>query len=108
MTVLPPPPPSTNNVKKYSKFKKIDCLINNAGVAIHNPILEIREKDWDTSFYVNLTANQVDVGEDLRIFIGNFERQDSSGNWVAVDPSDIGGISGFRPSVFATYSNNFF
>ena len=62
----------------------------------------------DTSFYVNLTANQVDVGEDLRIFIGNFERQDASGNYVAVDPSDIGGVSGFRPSVFATYSNNFF
>ena len=57
---------------------------------------------------VNLTANQVDVAEDLRVFIGNFERQDSSGNWVAVDSSDIGGISGFRPSVFATYSNNFF
>ena len=62
----------------------------------------------DTAFYINLTANQIDTGEDLRVFIGNFERQDSSGNWVAVDPSDIGGISGFRPSVFATYSNNFF
>ena len=37
----------------YNKYKKIDCLINNAGVAIHNPILEIREEDWDTSFFVN-------------------------------------------------------
>ena len=56
-------------------------------------------------------------GEDLRVFIGNFERwvpqditniHDTNGEWVAVDPSDIGGISGFRPTIFATYSNNFF
>ena len=33
---------------------------------------------------------------------------DTNGQWVAVDASDIGGISGFRPTIFATYSNNFF
>ena len=27
----------------------------------------------DTAFYVNLTANQIDTGEDLREFNGNFE-----------------------------------
>ena len=78
--------------------------IDDISITVDNPAAGVE----DTSFYINLTANQVDVGEDLRVFIGNFERQDSSGNWVAVDPSDIGGISGFRPSVFATYSNNFF
>ena len=78
--------------------------VDDISITVNNPAAGVE----DTSFYVNLTANQVDVGEDLRVFVGNFERQDASGNWVAVDPSDIGGVSGFRPSVFATYSNNFF
>lgn len=35
-------------------FGKVDFLINNAGVAIHNPIPNIREQDWDLTMAVNL------------------------------------------------------
>ena len=37
-----------------TKFGKVDFLINNAGVAIHNPIPNIREQDWDLTMAVNL------------------------------------------------------
>ncbi len=35
-------------------FGKVDILVNNAGVAIHNPIPNIREEDWDLTMAVNL------------------------------------------------------
>ncbi len=35
-------------------FSKVDILVNNAGVAIHNPIPQIREEDWDVTMAVNL------------------------------------------------------
>lgn len=36
------------------KFGQVDILVNNAGVAIHNPISQIREEDWDANLNVNL------------------------------------------------------
>jgi len=36
------------------RFGQIDILVCNAGVAIHNPIPEIREEDWDLNIAVNL------------------------------------------------------
>jgi len=35
-------------------FGRVDILVNNAGVAIHNPIPNIREEDWDITMAVNL------------------------------------------------------
>ncbi len=40
--------------KAFTAFGKIDILVNNAGVAIHNPIPNIREEDWDLTMAVNL------------------------------------------------------
>lgn len=37
-----------------SEFGRIDILVNNAGVAIHNPIVDVREEDWDLNIAVNL------------------------------------------------------
>jgi len=35
-------------------FGKIDILMNNAGILIHAPVLEMREADWDRIFDVNV------------------------------------------------------
>lgn len=37
-----------------TKFDKIDILINNAGLLINKPFLELSKKDWQDSFEVNL------------------------------------------------------
>tara|TARA_X000000950_G_scaffold75408_1_gene94249 strand:- start:6366 stop:20885 length:14520 start_codon:yes stop_codon:yes gene_type:complete len=62
----------------------------------------------DTPFFVKLNAIQADTGESLRVFVGDFEQKDANGNFVSVDPSNISGASGFRPNIFATYSNDYF
>ena len=62
----------------------------------------------DTPFFVNLSVNQSDTGESLRVFVGDFEQKDANGNFVSVDPANIGGSTGFRPNIFATYSNDYF
>ncbi|MFC1899482.1 SDR family oxidoreductase [Chloroflexota bacterium] len=38
----------------YDRFGKVDILVNNGAVAIHNPIPQIREEDWDWILDVNL------------------------------------------------------
>ena len=62
----------------------------------------------DTPFFVKLNVTQADTGESLRVFVGDFEQKDANGNFVSVDPSNISGASGFRPNIFATYSNDYF
>lgn len=36
------------------KFKKIDILINNAGLGIHKPVVDFTTRDWDTTIDTNL------------------------------------------------------
>jgi len=43
--------------KTLQKFKKIDILINNAGVYYPTPVLDMAEKDWDKIISVNLKGN---------------------------------------------------
>ena len=40
--------------KTIETYGKVDILVNNAGVAIHNPIPNIHEEDWDLTMAVNL------------------------------------------------------
>lgn len=35
-------------------FGRIDILVNNAGTAIHNPVIDLREEDWDLTMAINL------------------------------------------------------
>ena len=37
----------------FETFGKVDFLINNAGVAVHNLIPDIREEDFDLNYFVN-------------------------------------------------------
>jgi len=39
--------------KALEKFKKIDILINNAGIIRRTPAIEFSEKDWDDVMYLN-------------------------------------------------------
>ena len=40
--------------RTIDRFGRVDILVSNAGVAIHNPIPKIREEDWDLNIAVNL------------------------------------------------------
>jgi NAD(P)-dependent dehydrogenase (short-subunit alcohol dehydrogenase family) len=37
----------------YKAFGRVDFLVNNAGVAVHNRIPDIREEDFDLNYFVN-------------------------------------------------------
>ncbi len=38
------------------RFGRVDILVNNAGVAVHKPIPDIHEEDWDLNINVNLKS----------------------------------------------------
>jgi NAD(P)-dependent dehydrogenase (short-subunit alcohol dehydrogenase family) len=38
-------------------FGRIDILMNNAGILIHSPVLEMKEEDWDRIFAVNVKGS---------------------------------------------------
>lgn len=40
--------------KTLQKFKKIDVLINNAGIYFPTPVLSVKEKEWDKIIGINL------------------------------------------------------
>lgn len=40
--------------RAVAEFGKIDILVNNAGILMHVPMLEMKEKDWDHIFDVNV------------------------------------------------------
>lgn len=40
--------------KAIQKFKRIDILVNSAGIVLESPITETEEKDWDALLQVNL------------------------------------------------------
>lgn len=40
--------------KEIKKFKKIDILINNAGISISKPFLELTQEDWNATLSTNI------------------------------------------------------
>lgn len=38
----------------FDRFGSVEILINNGGVAVHNPIPKIKEEDWDWMMAINL------------------------------------------------------
>jgi NAD(P)-dependent dehydrogenase (short-subunit alcohol dehydrogenase family) len=39
-----------------SSLGRLDVLVNNAGVAIHRPAMEVPDEEWDSVLDLNLTA----------------------------------------------------
>ena len=59
-----------NLIKKtVQKFKRIDILINNAGIGIHKPIIQFTAQDWDTTLDTNLKGPFFCTREVLPIMI---------------------------------------
>ncbi len=59
-----------NLIKKtLQKYRRIDILINNAGLGIHKPILEFTSKDWDITIDTNLKGPFLCTREVLPVMI---------------------------------------
>lgn len=81
-----------NMVKKVlQKFKKIDILINNAGIYFPTPVASMAEKDWDKITNVDLKGNMMCARAAGKEMI----RQKSG---VIVNIASVAGIMAFAQS----------
>jgi len=71
----------------YSKYKKIDVLVNNAGVSLIKEICETSEDEWDNIFDVNLKGAFLCSKQALKSMLKN-----NSGKIINV--SSMWGITG--------------
>ncbi len=74
-------------VEIFSKFKKIDALVNNSGVGLYKLITETTEEDWDKLFAVNVKGVYYTVNKVLPSMIDNKRGK-------IVNVSSMWGISG--------------
>ncbi len=76
----------------FSKYKKIDVLVNNAGIIIDKEFNKKTINDWEQTLKVNLTAPFL-----LTKIIGSkmFEEQ----NGTIINISSVNGINTYHPSV---------
>ncbi|MBX7182770.1 MAG: SDR family oxidoreductase [Bacteroidia bacterium] len=87
-----------NNV--YNHFKSVDILINNAGVLIKKPLLEITRLDLERTYRVN-TFSQVSIVQAL------FPLIREGGTKHIINISSIGGILGTQKfSGLSAYSSS--
>jgi NAD(P)-dependent dehydrogenase (short-subunit alcohol dehydrogenase family) len=74
------------------KFRRLDALVNNAGIAIFKPILEVTYEDWSRVLAVNLTGPFLCVQAAAPLM------RDSGGGAIV----NITSISGLRASTLRT------
>jgi NAD(P)-dependent dehydrogenase (short-subunit alcohol dehydrogenase family) len=55
---------------------RVDVLVNNAGICIHRPALEVTESEWDDVLRVNVTG----VWHGCQVFGGQMIRRTASGS----------------------------
>ncbi|HTV26837.1 MAG TPA: SDR family oxidoreductase [Xanthobacteraceae bacterium] len=83
----------TNAVAEVAqKFGRLDALVNNAGIAIFKPILEVTYEDWSRVLAVNLTGPFLCVQTAAPLM------RDSGGGAIV----NITSISGLRASTLRT------
>ena len=71
-----------------ARFKRLDALVNNAGIAIFKPLLETTPEDWARTLAVNLTGPFLCTQAAVPVM------RDSGGGAIV----NITSISGFRAS----------
>ena len=71
-----------------TRFKRLDALVNNAGIAIFKPLLETTPEDWARTLAVNLTGPFLCTQAAVPVM------RDSGGGAIV----NITSISGFRAS----------
>jgi NAD(P)-dependent dehydrogenase (short-subunit alcohol dehydrogenase family) len=77
-----------NLIKKtLQKYRRIDILINNAGLGIHKPIIEFTSQDWDITLDTNLKGPFLCTREVLPVMI-----KQKSGQII-----NIGSLAGKNP-----------
>jgi 3-oxoacyl-[acyl-carrier protein] reductase len=69
------------------KFKNIDVLVNNAGIAQEKMFIDLTDEDWDTMIQTNLTSAFYTIQEVLPTMIHNK-------NGCIINISSIWGITG--------------
>jgi NAD(P)-dependent dehydrogenase (short-subunit alcohol dehydrogenase family) len=77
--------------KTLQKFKRIDILINNAGVYFPTPVATMAEKDWDKIISVDLKGNMMCARA-----VGKEMIKQKSG--VIVNTASVAGIMAFAQS----------
>ena len=70
-----------------NKYKKIDVLINNAGISQYKLFTDITDEDWENIMNVNLKSNFIVTQEVVRNMIANK-------NGLIINISSIWGVTG--------------
>jgi NAD(P)-dependent dehydrogenase (short-subunit alcohol dehydrogenase family) len=78
-----------------SRFSRVDILVNDAGIYLKAPVVEITEDDWDRTINVNLGGNFFCC----RAFIPSMRKQ-KSGHIISV----ASGIAHYGAKAFAPYA----
>ena len=79
----------------FSRFGRVDILINDAGIYLKAPVVEITEENWDRTINVNLGGNFFCC----RAFIPSMRKQ-KSGRIISV----ASGIAHYGAKEFAPYA----
>lgn len=79
----------------FHRFKRVDILVNDAGVYFRSPVIDMSEEDWDRTLQVNLGGNFLCA----RAFVPEMRRQ-KSGRIISIASS----IAHYGAKEFAHYA----
>jgi 3-oxoacyl-[acyl-carrier protein] reductase len=79
----------------FDRFGRVDIVINDAGVYLRSPVIEMSEEDWDRTLHINLGGNFLCA----RAFVPSMRRQ-KSGRIISIASS----IAHYGAKEFAHYA----
>ncbi len=84
------------------EFGKIDCIVNNAGISLHeSTVLDVTPKSWDTQFDTNLKGPFFLTQKFIKYLVSN----NQSGNILFIS-SETGNTCDIRPYGFTKAATN--